>query len=61
MSKSKNIFISITLTKEIPISIPYSTEEKEEMDKIMTEEIKKLISDPAFNEFEIDSVMYEEV
>lgn len=61
MSKSKNMFVSITLTKELSVSLPYSTEEKEEMDKIMTEEIKKLISDPAFNEFEIDSVMYEEV
>jgi len=61
MSKSKNMFVSITLTKELSVSLPYSTEEKEEMDKVMTEEIKKLISDPAFNEFEIDSVMYEEV
>lgn len=59
MNKTKNVFISITLTKEMPVSLSYSTEEKEEMDKIMAEELKKLMSEPTFNDYELDSVLYQ--
>lgn len=59
MNKTKNVFVSITLTKEMPVSLSYSAEEKEEMDKIMAEELKKLMSEPTFNDYELDSVLYQ--
>ena len=59
MNKTKNVFVSITLTKEMPVSLSYSTEEKEEMDRIMAKELKKLMSEPTFNDYELDSVLYQ--
>lgn len=59
MNKNKNVFVSITLTKEMPVSLSYSVEEKEEMDRIMAEELKKLMSEPTFNDYELDSVLYQ--
>lgn len=59
MNKTKNVFVSITLTKEMPVSLSYSAEEKEEMDRIMAEELKKLMSEPTFNDYELDSVLYQ--
>lgn len=59
MNKTKNVFVSITLTKEMPVSLSYSAEEKEEMDKIMAEELKKLMNEPTFNDYELDSVLYQ--
>lgn len=59
MNKTKNVFVSITLTKEMPVALPYSAEEKEEMDRIMAEELKKLMSEPTFNDYELDSVLYQ--
>lgn len=59
MNKTKNVFVSITLTKEMPVSLSYSAEEKEEMDKIMAEELKKLMREPTFNDYELDSVLYQ--
>ena len=59
MNKTKNVFVSITLTKERPVSLSYSTKEKEEMDRIMAEELKKLMSEPTFNDYELDSVLYQ--
>lgn len=59
MNKTKNVFVSITLTKEMPVSLSYSAEEKEEMDRIMSEELKKLMSEPTFNDYELDSVLYQ--
>lgn len=59
MNKTKNVFVSITLTKEMPVSLSYSAEEKEEMNRIMAEELKKLMSEPTFNDYELDSVLYQ--